>query len=405
MKKNILILSIFLSSLVFADVKYVTTTGYGSTKTEAVTEALTEAIKQTKGVSINSKKEYILGVNNSARSENDENFQSTKIEESFRKKIKEKTSGMIDGYDIVSIEKDNNEYRVSVKVGIYEYKTPGLSHKGRIKLAIYPFNGRNNVNRKQYDSILESLVGSVTQSRKFAVLNRLNDNTYKREKAFVSDENARKKEKEKLAKRLGADYTLSGKINYLKVKSISRGTSITGSSSNTTAHEYEVSFLYNILAFSTGQIKWSDTIVLKGIVPENYKSDPINFVSKHLGKKLVKDMIANIYPLRVLQISDANYAVINQGANTLEEGESFDVFALGKQLVDTYTGESLGYEEIKTGKVIIERVNPKVSYAKIIEGRVVKGSIVRASKIKTNNTMKKKNSNHSNVSSSGGIKL
>lgn len=403
MKIYIFVLSLFLSNLLLADIKYITVTGYGTTKKSALDESLSEAIRQTKGVSINSQKEYIQAVTNVARSFNDENFQSTKINESFKKKIKEKTSGLIDGYEILSIQKEDNDFRATVKVGIYEYKTPGNKNKNRIKLAIHPFKGNYNINKKELSSISEALTSAVTQSRKFAVLDRQNDGNYQNEKAFIKDGNANKYQKEKLGKRLGADYILSGKINFLNITNTKSGSSIAGLG-NSISKGYEISLTYKILSFSTGQIKWSDTIVLKGKVPSESDFDSINFASQMISKKLIKDMISNIYPLRVLQISDSNYAVINQGANTLTEGEVFDVFALGDLLRDTYTGESLGYEEIKTGQVIIERINPKVSYAKIIEGRVVKGSIVRISK-KVNSSINNSNSTGAKVSSSGGVRL
>ena len=56
----------------------------------------------------------------------------------------------------------------------------------------------------------------------------------------------------------------------------------------------------------------------------------------------------------------------------------FNVFALGAELIDPDTKESLGREEVKVGTVKISQVNPKTSTADIIDDNGIDaGAVLR----------------------------
>jgi hypothetical protein len=61
-------------------------------------------------------------------------------------------------------------------------------------------------------------------------------------------------------------------------------------------------------------------------------------------------------------------------------GDEFEVFSLGEEFVDPYTGESLGREETKVGVVRIAEVKAKYSKAKPVGtlGPAKAGDIIRA---------------------------
>ncbi|MEI9962926.1 MAG: hypothetical protein WDM76_17965 [Limisphaerales bacterium] len=55
-----------------------------------------------------------------------------------------------------------------------------------------------------------------------------------------------------------------------------------------------------------------------------------------------------------------------------------NAFALGEELIDPDTKESLGREEVKVGKVKVTQVNPKTSLAEIVEDTGIdKGAVLR----------------------------
>ena len=63
----------------------------------------------------------------------------------------------------------------------------------------------------------------------------------------------------------------------------------------------------------------------------------------------------------------------------LSVGERFECFSQGKALKDSYTKQSTGDMRVETraGQVEITRADPKLSYAKTIEGNMKEGYICR----------------------------
>ena len=102
---------------------------------------------------------------------------------------------------------------------------------------------------------------------------------------------------------------------------------------------------------------------------------------------------------------NANEITINQG--NLKVGSKYEVFKLGKKIIDSYTKESLGRSEIKVGKAEIIRVLPKYSIAKIIEGKVSKNNILRSIVIENEKDEFEKIGKESDVKikSNGGVVL
>ena len=68
--------------------------------------------------------------------------------------------------------------------------------------------------------------------------------------------------------------------------------------------------------------------------------------------------------MRVEKI-DGQTIYIGQGGNQLDVGDEYDVFRLGEQIEDSYTGESLGQVEEFVGIAKIENVTSKMSSAKV----------------------------------------
>jgi hypothetical protein len=101
-------------------------------------------------------------------------------------------------------------------------------------------------------------------------------------------------------------------------------------------------------------------------------------VSRDMAQRIANHVADVIFPARVL-IKRDNEVTINRGeGGGVAVGDTFNVFALGEELIDPDTKESLGREEAKVGKVKITQVNPKTSTAQIMEDTGIdKGSILR----------------------------
>ena len=79
----------------------------------------------------------------------------------------------------------------------------------------------------------------------------------------------------------------------------------------------------------------------------------------------LKKVMGNIYPLRVVAVEDGE-VVLNQGGESVSEGDKYEMFAMGDLIKDPYTGESLGRKETKCGELEIIRVKGKTSDGRIL---------------------------------------
>ena len=102
-------------------------------------------------------------------------------------------------------------------------------------------------------------------------------------------------------------------------------------------------------------------------------------IAEEMGSKTANRVVDVIYPAKVISVMGSQ-ATINRGDGTgIAKGQMWDVFALGEEMIDPDTGESLGGSEMKVGSLRIDHVKPKFSSGILIENfGVIKGSIVRS---------------------------
>ncbi|MEJ2608847.1 MAG: FlgT C-terminal domain-containing protein, partial [Candidatus Thiodiazotropha sp.] len=120
----------------------------------------------------------------------------------------------------------------------------------------------------------------------------------------------------------------------------------------------------------------------KGGIPNNTH---FTKMAKQVAAQLANQFIDAVYPMKVLKRTRRNQVILNRGKDGgLKKGQKFEVFFAGDALIDPDTGESLATVEELVGTIEIVRINPKVSYAKIVSeidsenAPIGEGDIVRA---------------------------
>ena len=99
----------------------------------------------------------------------------------------------------------------------------------------------------------------------------------------------------------------------------------------------------------------------------NLNEDLLVTIAREMSGKIANRVTDVIFPPKVLSKRDKQIT-INRGDGTdIAVGQIWNVFAVGEELIDPDTKESLGREEILIGKVKIIGVLPKTSTAEIIE--------------------------------------
>jgi len=427
MKQILLIfLFVFIPNVLFA-VQTTTTVqvkGFGVTRNEAIQNALIEALKQTKGVSIDSKKEFSKKLQQQNISINQKNSRKIAVDSLSQSKIKEATKGLINSYRILNVQKaSNREWNVKLLVKILGYKSPGLSTKHRRKIAVMPFYyakkhfyiaGQQYSGAKISDMLSQSLTNDFTQSRRFAVVDRTYLRDMSQELGIIASGQTPLSQRVKLGQKLGADYLLVGTIQAANMHTTSTHNQLLGSSSAQKSAEFIID--YRIIVVGTSQIKWSAT--KKAVIDLSHSSRSTEMVLtnaiENVTHSIVNELLSNIYPIRIIKVTRVGNIVLNQGGNSLQIGTTMNVMHLGEKMIDPYTHESLGRLENKVATIQITNVTPKLSYAKVIEGslnsikrndicRRLKKQQFSANAIVQDNPNWKKSS--VKVESNGGVKL
>ncbi|WP_096019898.1 hypothetical protein [Campylobacter lanienae] len=367
MKKYLFIFA-FLACALNAEVvthtstKTATGEGYGLTREEAINNAIIEAIGKINGVNINSIKKS----NTQAISDNS----GSNIVDAYSNDISKATKGRADSYEIISTNQDSTGKWVAVveiknSKTTKSYKAPGLDNKQRRSLAV--FNASYGDTRGLGENLKTHIISNLTKSRKFNILDRDNGGYYEMEKALISSGNAGSDEIYKLKNVLGSDYLMIFDVKAAQART--KQSNLTGQ--NITKAEFAVD--YQVILFATREVKYSNTLAMSVSVKDDLKSNEAAF--KKIADKITSDILNAIYPLKIANINGQE-VVFTQNLNV---GERFECFSQGKALKDSYTKQSTNdmRVESKVGEVEITRADPKLSYAKIIDGQMKEGYICR----------------------------
>ncbi|HBP20889.1 MAG TPA: hypothetical protein DEA08_24255 [Planctomycetes bacterium] len=111
---------------------------------------------------------------------------------------------------------------------------------------------------------------------------------------------------------------------------------------------------------------------------------PLLIESRHkdlLVEQGVASILAKVleaFPMKVMLAKADGTVFVNHGAGTgIEPGHVYDVWKRGEALVDPDTGEVLGHDETRIGRIEITKVEKRFSRAKLLEGRVDKGAVCK----------------------------
>lgn len=381
--------------------------GFGLTRSQAVQNGLIEAVKQAKGVSIDSQKAFARMIREKSVSKNGNNTHKIQVSKENQSLVMEATQGLIHGYQILdSTKTQEGDWRVALEVTLLRYKTPGISPQSRRKIAILPFStiksdhdfGQGPVPAVEIArEFTQNLVTQMTQTRKFTVLDREYMETFLREKRLILSADAPVSEQMIIGEVLGVDYLLMGAISKADYEQIPYTIQATGER----GYDSKATFMadYRIVVMATRQIKWSDSVAMtleNTQIEEMVANSAAGQVRQALLEKAAQNIIHgamdNIYPLRVVQVQPDGKIILNQGGVTLSRGQTLEVFSPGEKVQDSYTGESLGAAESWIATIEIDRVIPKMSYARVIKGQalaVKNGSICRRTQAKSKDAVEK----------------
>jgi curli biogenesis system outer membrane secretion channel CsgG len=227
------------------------------------------------------------------------------------------------------------------------------------------------------ESLNSQLISRINATRKFDVVGRSDLGDILHEQALGTSTNMASNTAAQSGKLLGAKFLLITTVDdfqdYVETATFA------GTGRSATKRIFRLSVVGKLYDSSTGKLIESSDLqtgndAFKDISENrSYSVNDGNLtdammvaVARDMADKIANHFADVIFPIKVLVKRDKQVTVNRGDGGGVAVGDTFNVFALGAELIDPDTKESLGREEVKVGTVKISQVNPKTSTADIL---------------------------------------
>lgn len=340
----------------------ITGKGAGSSREAAVQNALQDALRQVNGLNMVATQKTRRDSVQMNVTDSKGDSTTVKLEANSQSSTKIDTKGVISSYTVTDVGSENGLVAVTIRAVVERYSAPGISPDNRRKLAVMPFGATcDAIGRK----VTQQAVSQLVQSRRFAVLDRENDDAYVAEASRWASNLTRVQEKAKLAQQLGADYLLVATVGSFEAAEKTQTLTLTGEQKQVVSAYGTLQ--YRVLVPATMQVKWASDIAVRIERPaDSANAAPEDILAAELAGRLNTEIMESIYPLQVIKSEPSGQIIINQGGASVRAGAQYAVFKTGKTLYDPYTKESLGKEEIRVATIEIVDVKPKYAVGRVM---------------------------------------
>jgi hypothetical protein len=172
-------------------------------------------------------------------------------------------------------------------------------------------------------------------------------------------------ERARLGNQLGTDYIIVGAVDDIVDKRWTQTMKTTGK--KFAMHRFGSQISYRIIDVATGQVMFSDMYdrsdKSRGKVPK------YTALARNAADSVGQKIINAIYPIVVTSVRGKT-VYLAQGGGTLKTDQKMELIKYGDPIIDPYTKESLGREEIQIGMVRITKIQSKMAQAKIITSSI-----------------------------------
>jgi curli biogenesis system outer membrane secretion channel CsgG len=239
------------------------------------------------------------------------------------------------------------------------------------------------------ESLNSQLTDRINATRKFDVVGRSDLGDLLKEQDLGASGNVEARTAAKAGKLAGATFLLVTTVDdfqdYVETATFE------GTGRSSTRRVFRLSVVGKLYDSSTGKLIESANLqtgndAFKDISENrsystkdgNLTDDMMVAVARNLAQKIATHFAEVIFPAKVLTRRDKEVTLNRGEGGGVAVGDKFNVFALGQELIDPDTKESLGREEVKVGTIKITQVNPKTSTAEILDDAGIdKGAILR----------------------------
>jgi curli biogenesis system outer membrane secretion channel CsgG len=395
-------ITVVFCSLAFAeDTIFKQVQGQGPSKDDAIKNGLFQAVAQAKGVKVGSG-DYSFGYRSGSADIDKTNtgkrveFDAVSVQTSGTLQTTD-IAGLVKTYEVIDEKKlDDGTYQVTLKVWVYNRVADKTS---RTRFAVMPlrpeersysFINLTMPGDQLADKLSQKITTALTQTNKFAVLDREHIQEYLHEQKVLFN-TAPIEEQARIGQVLGADYMLVGTITEAGLR-IKHSTNEAIAGVNFKEYRADFAFDYRVIVASSRQVKFSDSVRLRLETDEvkqlvtkweptdlDYKELVDNLIAK-AAAEVVNKLSDRLYPPRIASIEADGKVIIDQGGDRLVTGTLLDVFKADKQIADADTNEIIGSTETLIATIRIDKVAPVLSYCSVVSGdasQLARGLICR----------------------------
>ena len=333
--------------------------GFGPRKSDAIADALIQAISQINGAEVGGQTMRSLKEESSESSEGNDYL----LQETFQSKVSMKSKGLVKSWSTVAETQDSGTGLWTVKIAAMISRYSGSKQLKRLRMAVVPLRVDPALDASAMgiaDTFSSALQDGLTKTRKFAMLDRSFIHEQNTELAKIQGGGFPTEELARLGNRAGTDYLIVGQLKRASQTESTIQSRLTGREIKVKNAQVVVS--YRIIDVATTQLKYSDEISGQA------QDQAIEVLSKRLAHQAAEKILNAIFPIRVVAI-EGQQITLAQGGDMLQVGQKMQLVKLGKPLIDPYTKESLGRQETVIGEVELIQVQSRASTAKVLASR------------------------------------
>ncbi|WP_202757951.1 CsgG/HfaB family protein [Delftia acidovorans] len=347
-------------------------TGLGQSPGEAMAQALQMALLQVNGAVIQSASvtaKYGLDV---ALGQDAASLRAS----AFAEVVKQKSGGVIQSVQVVDLEEPKpwaKRYKYTIKASISKFKPSAEMQKikvvvgpVRFEQASLPMGDRSVAAAELSATLRQRISDALVQTGRFAVLDREFSPEIEQELAIIATGQAPSAELAKLSQAASADLVWSARVSSFAYNRHAR--QLKTSDRQLVSYSGGWALSQKLVNVATRQVTASDS--LRGSVPSTAPTTlgagvDGNKVMTDMSDALVAGVVSSIlqrtFPLTVVA-RDGESVVLSQGGQAVKEGARYQVVAMGKEMKDPQTGQSLGRLESPCCELVVDRVTPNLSY-------------------------------------------
>lgn len=332
--------------------------GEGATYEDAINSALAMAVAQVHGIEL----EVTNEVRTSTREILADRLASEEFASEASQRIRASTKGLVSRYEVSQRSSYEGRHWVELQVELPRLQNSPSSQ--RIRAAISGIQFDERAIQPVWARLLEDRMSMfLTQTRRFAVLDRASATAIGRERERIRSANADPQERARLGRELGADLLVTGHLESFKIRE-ERFTFQSGRELR--RYHPEATFSLRVIDLATAEVRFArqiETHLEPSVAPDDQWA---LHLANSLAQNAVRSVLDAVFPVTVVHV-ETGLVYLNTGGDILSVGDLLDVYALEGQLLDPYTGERLGPVERRIGQIRVKSISDKISVGEIVE--------------------------------------